>query len=278
MPLFLDIHRDMEDATPESIREAHLSDLKAQEAFGVKYLKYWYDDRKKTVCCLVEAPNKEACHAVHRHSHGNIADEVISVEHDMIAAFLGGDEVDNVGAAVGAAGEPIGAFRTLMFTDIVGSTALCQRLGDDEMYRLLQVHDRIIREQIQNHGGWDVKHTGDGFLVSFATVSSAVACAQNMQRAFAGHRADHPADPIHISIGMSAGEPISGGADRDLYGSVVNLTARICAQAGQDEIKVAQVVKDLCLGKGFQFESSGTSELKGFSDPIPIYQLVWAPL
>jgi class 3 adenylate cyclase len=275
--LFLDIHRNMEDATPESVRKAHLSDLKAQESYGVRYLKYWFDVQRKTVCCLVDAPNKEACAAVHRLAHGGIADEIIGVEHELIAAFLGGDPVDDVGAAVGAAGEPLGAFRTLMFTDIVGSTALAQELGDDEMYRLLRIHDRITREQIERHGGRDVKHTGDGFLACFVSTTAGVACAQSLQRAFAEHREKHPADRLHISIGMSAGEPISGGEGNDLYGSVVNLAARVCARAGRDEIQAAQVVKDLCLGKSFRFESAGTAELKGFPEPVPLYRVVWSP-
>jgi class 3 adenylate cyclase len=263
----------MEEATPEKVREAHINDLQAQEAHGVRYLKYWYDDKRKTVCCLIDAPNEAACNAVHAEAHGGVADEIISVENDMILAFLGDQQVDDVGAVVGPAGEPEGAFRTLMFTDLVGSTALGEELGDDAMYRLLKIHDRITREQIERHGGRDVKHTGDGFLASFARVTQAVECAQQMQRAFAVHRDENPNDPLHISIGMSAGEPISGG--NDLYGSVVNLAARVCAEADKDEIRVAQVVKDLCLGKAFKFESCGEAELKGFSEPVPIFKVAW---
>lgn len=109
----------------------------------MKYLKYWFDEARGTVCCLVEAPDQEACDAVDRKAHGLVADEIISVESDLITAFLGGGSQDELGAALGSAGEQDTAFRTLMFTDIVGSTALGDQLGDAELHRLLQINDRL---------------------------------------------------------------------------------------------------------------------------------------
>jgi len=273
MPLYLDIHRNLKDATPASIREGHIADLEAQEAYGVKYLKYWLDETRGTVCCLVEAPDKEACDSVHRKAHGLVADEIINVESEMIAAFLGGGSEDDLGAALGSAGEKDTAFRTLMFTDVVGSTALGERLGDAEMHRLLQIHDRLAGEQIHQHNGRDIKHTGDGVLASFSDASAAVTCAQNIQKAFAAHRQAHPGDPLHITIGMSAGEPIS--QSDDIFGSVVNLAARVCAQASSDEIMVAGVVRELCRGRTFRFESCGVAELKGFSEKVALYRVAW---
>lgn len=273
MPLFLDIHRNLKDATPASIREAHIADIEAQETYGARYLKYWFDERRGTVVCLVEAPDREACEAVHRHAHGMVADEIINVESEMIAAFLGEGSVDDVGAAIGSAGERLSAFRTLVFTDIVGSTALGEELGDAELHRLVMIHDRLTQEQIHRHHGRVVKNTGDGVLASFRDASAAVACAQNVQRAFDVHRQAHADDPLHIRIGMSAGEPISRRTD--LFGSVVNLAARVCARAGPDEIMVAPVVRELCRGKGYPFESLGDVELKGFAEKVALYRLAW---
>jgi class 3 adenylate cyclase len=273
VPLFLDIHRNLKDATPASIREAHVADLEAQEAHGAKYLKYWYDESRGTVVCLVEAPDREACEAVHRNAHGMVADEIINVESEMIAAFLGEGSVDDIGAAIGSAGERLSAFRTLMFTDIVGSTALGEDLGDAELHRLVKIHDRLTREQIHRHHGRVVKNTGDGMLATFSDVSAAVTCARDVQCAFAAHREAHPDDPLHIRIGMSAGEPISQSTD--LFGSVVNLAARVCDRAGADEIMVAPVVRELCRGKGFPFESLGDAELKGFAEKVTLYRLPW---
>ena len=79
MPLFLDIHQLVEGVTAEQIEEAHRKDLEVQKKYGVKYLKYWYDVTTGRAFCLIEAPNKEAAIAVHRESHGLVADEIIEV-------------------------------------------------------------------------------------------------------------------------------------------------------------------------------------------------------
>ena len=80
MPLYMDIHKNVRGATPEKLADAHRKDLEVQDKYGVKYLKYWYNEGEGTVFCLCEAPNKEAAQAVHREAHGGVADEVIEVE------------------------------------------------------------------------------------------------------------------------------------------------------------------------------------------------------
>ena len=79
MPLFLDIHHLVQGVSAEEIEEAHKKDLKVQQKYGAKYLKYWYDTTTGRAFCLIEAPNKEAAIAVHREAHGMIADEIIEV-------------------------------------------------------------------------------------------------------------------------------------------------------------------------------------------------------
>ena len=78
--LYLDIHNHVEGLTAEAVEGAHAMDLKTQEKYGVKYLKYWFDEGTGKVFCLVEAPNKEAAIAVHREAHGLVADELIEVQ------------------------------------------------------------------------------------------------------------------------------------------------------------------------------------------------------
>ncbi len=79
MPLFMDIHHHVEGLTGPAVAQAHQADLNTQNKYGVKYLKYWYDEATGKVFCLVEAPNKEAAIAVHREAHGLVADEIIEV-------------------------------------------------------------------------------------------------------------------------------------------------------------------------------------------------------
>lgn len=79
MPLYMDIHRNMEGITPEALAQAHQKDLEVQDRHGVRYLSYWFNDKDGTVFCLCEAPSREAAEAVHREAHGHTADEVIEV-------------------------------------------------------------------------------------------------------------------------------------------------------------------------------------------------------
>ena len=80
MPLFMDTHGHIEGLTADAVAGAHAADLKAQDKYGVKYLRYWFDENSGKVFCLVEAPNKEAAIAVHREAHGLVADEIIEVQ------------------------------------------------------------------------------------------------------------------------------------------------------------------------------------------------------
>lgn len=79
MPLYLDVHHKIEGLTREGVEQAHQADLAVQDPYGVKYVRYWYDTASGRVYCLVEAPNKEAAEAVHRASHGLVADEINEV-------------------------------------------------------------------------------------------------------------------------------------------------------------------------------------------------------
>jgi len=80
MPLYMDVHHRVEGLTRAAVMEAHRKDLEIQHKYGVKYLRYWYDEGAGKVFCLVEAPSKEAAAAVHREAHGQVADEIIEVQ------------------------------------------------------------------------------------------------------------------------------------------------------------------------------------------------------
>jgi hypothetical protein len=80
MPFFLDVHKKVEGLTAEAVMAAHAKDVEIQDKYGVKYVKYWYDESTGRVFCLVEAPSKEAAEAVHRESHGLVADEIFEVK------------------------------------------------------------------------------------------------------------------------------------------------------------------------------------------------------
>ena len=183
--------------------------------------------------------------------------------------------------------EPQGAFRTILFTDIVGHTEMMRRLGDEAGREVLRKHERITREVLKAHGGAEVKTMGDGFMASFSSVTKAVECAIALQRAFGARNADvgaalappqgaasgapTPLEPLHIRIGLNAGEPIE--EDGDLFGEVVILAARIAAQAQGGEILSSLAVRELCAGKGFLFADRGEHVLRGFEDPVRVFEI-----
>jgi len=186
-----------------------------------------------------------------------------------IDEFLGEGEK----AAVAAA-EPLaaGAFRTILFTDMEGSTALTERVGDAKAREVLRAHEVIVREALKSHGGSEVKALGDGFMASFSSATRALECAIVMQRAFA-ERNESAGEPIRVRIGLNAGEPIAEA--EDLFGTAVNLAARIAAQAAGGEILASDVVRQLVAGKGFLFADRGEVALRGFEDPVRLYEVRW---
>ena len=80
MPLFMDVHRNLEGLTADAVADAHRKDLEIQDEYGVKYHRYWYNEEEGEVFCLCEAPSQEAAEAVHREAHGLVADEIIEVK------------------------------------------------------------------------------------------------------------------------------------------------------------------------------------------------------
>jgi len=173
-----------------------------------------------------------------------------------------------------AAAEPpeAGHVHTILFTDVEGSTALTQRLGDTKARELLREHERMVREALKAHGGSEVKTMGDGFMASFSSATKALECAIAMQRAFA-ERNETAQEPIKVRIGLNAGEPIA--EDDDLFGTAVNLAARICAQAQAGQILAPIVVRELAAGKRFMFADLGETELRGFEDPVRLFEVRW---
>ena len=214
-------------------------------------------------------------------------DILTPVSGDTEAVLAAIDEFLGEGQEVAAVAEPpaAGAFRTILFTDVEGSTALTERLGDAKAREVLRAHEGIVREALQAHGGAEVKAMGDGFMASFSSATRALECAINMQRALADWNAGvgagqappdgaaSSAPTIRVRIGLNAGEPIA--EQEDLFGTAVNLAARIAAQAAGGEILVANVVRELAAGKGFLFADRGDVALRGFEEPVRLHEVRW---
>jgi class 3 adenylate cyclase len=180
----------------------------------------------------------------------------------------GAERIRHALARYGAIGDPV----VLAVTDIEGSTALMERIGDHAAVKVLQEHNRIVRSCLSSNGGTEIQHTGDGFIIAFRSAPDALACAASVQRQIT-QRNDSADEPLRIRIGIHAGAALP---DEDrLVGVAVNTTASICATARPGEILVSDAARSLAPGATAQLSRRDPISLKGSSTPVALYSLAW---
>lgn len=248
-------------ATPEDLARAHAADLAVQERFGVDFLNYWQDYKAGMTYCLVNAPSPEAVRLAHDAAHGKLPGSIVPVDESEVVAFLG----RSAGGTWPPHDQP--ATRTIVFTDIVGSTSLFEQLGDSRAVDLLRRHNSLVGDLLLQHGGRKVKHTGDGFMLAFDSPSRALEFSLRLQDELTKGGLEQP---ISVKIGMTAGEPVDD--EGDLFGTAVNLARRLCEAAESGRVYVSDVIRGLTMGKDFTFTPVGELVLKGFSSPVAAYQ------
>jgi class 3 adenylate cyclase len=266
MPLYLDIHKLADNVTPDDIQQAHVKDVEAQSAHGVCYQGYWYNHPGKTVACLVEGPSKEACIEVHRKAHGLVADLIIEVSPETVQAFLGGATVAPTGEAFLPDGTHDPGVRVLVVTEIANIGDVVRTRGDRAALNLVEQHDRIVRRLATKHGGREVKHTGDGSMLSFVLASAAVQCALEIQRELASTAGGDAAPAIRI--GIAAGEPVT--QHDSLFGAAVEQARGVCYAAKPGEVLTSASVRDLCAGKSINFASAPTIRIPSLQASLDV--------
>jgi class 3 adenylate cyclase len=187
--------------------------------------------------------------------------------------------VDDVASTVGSerpslrpAAAPDGTV-TVLFSDIESSTKLNERLGDVRWLELLRAHHAIVRDQVHQHGGFEVKSQGDGFMIAFPSARRAVQCARAIQDAIASELGEHPDGPIRLRIGLHTGEAIREEAD--FYGKNIVLAARIADKARGGEILASSVVKQLTESAGdLRFENERELQLDGLAGSHSVYNVI----
>jgi len=264
MPLFMDRH-DLPGVTAEQVAQAHLADLEMGAKFGVQFLAYWFDADQGEAFCLAKAPTGDSLTAVHQATHGLIPNEIISVSEDNVLRLLG--RMSETGGGT----QEFNPFRTIMFTDLQGSTSMLQSVGQAAFMVLLTEHDLIIRRALVAARGREVKHTGDGIMASFDDVASALECSIAIQAGFETRAADGQTPELRVRIGIAAGEPVDH--NDDLFGSTVTLASRICDAAEAGRILTSELVCTLGSERGFSFDGGRELVLKGFPGPILAFGL-----
>jgi class 3 adenylate cyclase len=163
---------------------------------------------------------------------------------------------------------------TLLFTDVVGSTELLDRLGDEEAERLRREHFAILRRAAAEHGGQEVKSLGDGLMLAFSSAASAVACAASMQQRIAAGEGERGGESLGLRVGLNAGDVIS--AENDYFGAPVVVARRLCDQATAGQTLLSDVVRALVASRcDYPLIARGSLQLKGLADPVSAFELDW---
>ena len=157
----------------------------------------------------------------------------------------------------------------VLFTDLVGSTDLLDRLGDDAAHHLRRRHFALLRHAVREHGGREVKSLGDGLMVVFGSARPAVACGLAMQRAVAAHE-----DPLLLRVGIASGETVCD--DGDYFGRPVIVARRLCDVARDGDILVSDPPPGQVAGS--RAEPLEPLVLKGLSEPVPASAMRPEPL
>jgi class 3 adenylate cyclase/tetratricopeptide (TPR) repeat protein len=165
---------------------------------------------------------------------------------------------------------------TILFTDVVGSTELSQRLSPDTAEEVRRGHFSILRQAIAEAGGTEVKNLGDGLMVAFASASAAVACAVAMQQGVERDNRDRK-HSVGLRVGLSGGEVTR--EDDDYFGDPVVEAARLCATCESGQVLATDVLRGMAGRRNrHECRSLGELTLKGLPDPVEAVEVLWEPL
>ena len=188
--------------------------------------------------------------------------ELPGVDHLFFIHEQIGDAIEEFLTGSISAAESDRVLATVLFTDIVGSTARAEQLGDQRWHNLLDAHHTTVRRELARSRGNEVKSLGDGFLATFDGPARAVRCACAIAEAV------RPLD-IQVRSGLHTGEIEI--ADNDVQGIAVHIASRVSALAEPGEVLVSRTVKDLVAGSGLRFHERGRHSLKGLQEPMDLY-------
>nr|MBA2283634.1 hypothetical protein [Acidimicrobiia bacterium] len=178
----------------------------------------------------------------------------------------------DVGAVLPAGSAPEGTV-SILFSDIEGSTATLDRVGDARWLELLRTHNRLLRAEIERAGGYEVKTIGDAFMVAFPSVRKALACAVGMQRSLAAHNGNE-ATAVRVRIGLHIGEALADEAD--YHGRAVVVAARVAAEARGGEVLATSLIRELAGDlDGVTFGPGREVALKGIREAQTVHPVVW---
>ena len=240
MPIYMDVHI-VPGVKARDVAEAHRKDLLHQEEYDCKCMTYWIDEKRESIFCLIDAPDKKAVEEMHNKAHGLVPNKVIEVSPTVVESFLGRiydpSEAEVTDDGLKVFSDP--SFRILLVTKTTDPVLLQYKLGAEKANELLSTHNGIIRRSLAQFGGSEVEHAGSGFIISFSSAGKAVSCALAIQHDIPS--AD--AEKLGFKLSINAGEPIE--KSNKLFGDTIQMAQYMCAVAKYLQVAMASSVKEL---------------------------------
>jgi len=246
MPIYMDVHI-APGVKAKDVAEAHRKDLLHQHEYGCNCMTYWIDEERETIFCLIDAVNKDAVKEMHKKAHGMIPNRIIEVSSSIVESFLGRiydpEDVKANKEGLKIFSDP--SFRILLVTKVADAILLQHKLGFEKTCELLSLYNGIIRKNLLHHGGSEVEHGGEGFIISFASAAQAVNCALAIQK-------DMPlydSTLLELQMGINGGEPIQ--KSNKLFGDTIQFANSLCMITINSKIAIASLVKELVSNDHF---------------------------
>ncbi|HEV7781841.1 MAG TPA: nickel-binding protein [Chitinophagaceae bacterium] len=232
----------------KDVAEAHRKDLFHQEEFGCKCMTYWIDEKRDSIFCLIDAPDKETVKELHSKAHGLVPNKIIEVSSSVVESFLGRifDPEDAISSPDGLKIFSDPSFRILLVTRINDPALLRHQLGMEKADDLLSRHNAFGRQHIAEQGGTEVEHDGPGFIASFDSAGKAMVCALNMQKDLSVAESAL----LGFTIGINGGEPV--GSSNKLFGDTIQFARHLCAVCKPSQVAVASNIKELVSAELYQ--------------------------
>jgi AraC-like DNA-binding protein len=220
----MDRHDVSEEVTAEIVADLHQKDLKIQHKFNCKGLTYWFDDKRKTAFCLVEAPDKASIKEMHDHAHGEVPHRIIEVDDAVVESFLGRIEDPKKAkkTELNIINEP--AFRTIMVVTLTDD--FLNNTLDYKGHGKQKDHIKPIVETIEQFKGRVVKQKHNYLLISFESVTKAVLCGLQIQSLYNKAFAEKVGQNLKLQMGLGAGVPV--GEKEGLFEDTVKTAERLC--------------------------------------------------
>jgi AraC-like DNA-binding protein len=248
MPLFMDLHQAADyEAKPtmEAIKRNHIADLQVQSKYGVRFLQYWINEEAGLVFCLMEAPDKEACAAVHQEAHGNMPCNVIELKGGDYKALMGEEgRVNAFDIAENAAGELDAGYRTLLMLDLIS-------LASPNLFH------ETVGSCVLKHGGRPSSQPGHRELFAFTSAPAALQCAVEIRQALESRAGAEPYSRMEFHFGLSSGQPVTH--QNGFFEAAIQLANRLCTIAQPGQILISALSAQLIGSIGLQSHEQETA-------------------